>query len=169
MSEDILPLGNRLVRWEPGQPPKEQEPHVNVGQLWAGGIATALVAGAAALLGLLVARGLLHIPVYLPAKSSTVMDATAAWLAVLAAMSALFATGMLHILLVTTPRPDAFFSWFVALATAVAALWPFSTAASLPCKISSAIIATIIGAAIGSLLSGVRPSAVRCSRAHWER
>jgi hypothetical protein len=166
MGEDILPLGNRLVRWEPSQPPDDRAPHVKVGQLWAGGVATALVAAAAALLGLLIARGLLHIPVYLRTRDDVVMDVTAAWLAGLAAMSALFATGLLHILLLTTPRPDAFFGWFVALATAVAALWPFSTDVSLSCKIASAIIATIIGAAIGSLLNGVRPSAARYPRVY---
>jgi hypothetical protein len=52
-------------------------------------------------------------------------------LAILAAVAALLATGLMHLLLLSTPRPFRFFTWIVSLLTLVAVLAPFLTDAKL--------------------------------------
>ena len=96
-----------------------------------GGLATALVAASVAVVGVVIARGLFDVPVLAPTGEGTLGDASTARLAVLAALAALLATGLLHLLLVSTPRPFRFFTWIVALLTLVAVLAPFTTGAHL--------------------------------------
>jgi hypothetical protein len=132
---------------------------VNAGRLWTGGVATALVAALVALVGVLIARGLLDVPVLAPTDEGTLGNAKTLRLAVLAALAALLATGLLHLLLLSTPQPRRFFSWIMALATVAAALAPFLTDADLDQQVATAAIYLAIGVAIGSLLSGVARSA----------
>jgi len=132
---------------------------VNAGRLWTGGVATALVAALVALVGVLIARGLLDVPVLAPTDEGTLGNAKTLRLAVLAALAALLATGLLHLLLLSTPQPRRFFSWIMALATVAAALAPFLTDADLDEQVATAAIYLAIGVAIGSLLSGVARSA----------
>jgi hypothetical protein len=139
--------------------PPEAHRTVNAGRLWTGGVATALVAALVALVGVLIARGLLDVPVLAPTGEGTLGNANTLRLAVLAALAALLATGLLHLLLLSTPQPRRFFSWIVALATVAAALAPFLTDADLDEKVATAAIYLAIGVAIGSLLSGVARSA----------
>jgi hypothetical protein len=141
--------------------PSETSPTVDAGRLWTGGVATALVAALVAIVGVLICRGLLDVPVLAPTDEGTLGDATTFRLAALAALAALLATALLHLLLVSTPRPLRFFSWIVALATVAAALAPFLTDADLDEQLATAAIYLAIGIAIGSLLSGVGRSAVR--------
>jgi len=95
-----------------------------------------------------------------PTGEGTLGDASTARLAVLAALAALLATGLLHLLLVSTPRPFRFFTWIVALLTLVAVLAPFTTGAPGH-KVATAAINLVIGLAIGSLVPGVARSAIR--------
>jgi hypothetical protein len=134
---------------------------VDAGRLWTGGVATAVVAALVALVGVLICRGLLDVPVLAPTDEGTLGDVTTFRLAALAALAALLATGLLHLLLLSTPRPGQFFTWIVALATVAAALAPFLTDADLEEKVATSAIYLAIGIAIGSLLSGVARSAVR--------
>src|SRR5215213_9486867 len=94
---------------------------VDAGRLWTGGLATAAVAALVAVVGVLIARGLFDVPVLAPTGEGTLGDASTAWLAGLAALAALAATGLLHLLLLSTPRPGRFFTWIVGLATVIAA------------------------------------------------
>ena len=68
---------------------EEMEPaghvHVNTGRLWAGGIATAIVAALAVLAGVLITRGVLGIPVLAPKAASDFGDSSTAVYAGLAA------------------------------------------------------------------------------------
>lgn len=134
---------------------------VDAGRLWTGGVATAVVAALVALVGVLICRGLLDVPVLAPTDQGTLGDATTFRLAALAALAALLATGLLHLLLLSTPRPGQFFTWIVTLVTVAAALAPFLTDADLDEKVATSAIYLAIGIAIGSLLSGVARSAVR--------
>src|SRR6185437_3028571 len=87
---------------------EEMEPadhvHVNAGRLWAGGVATAIVAALAVLAGVLITRGVLGIPVLAPKAASDFGDSSTAVYAGLAAGCALLATALLHVLLLGTPR-----------------------------------------------------------------
>jgi Family of unknown function (DUF6069) len=141
--------------------PSDASRAVDAGRLWTGGVATALVAALVALVGVLICRGLLDVPVLAPTDEGTLGNATTFRLAALAALAALLATGLLHLLLLSTPRPVRFFTWIVTLATVAAALAPFLTDADLDEKVATAAIYLAIGIAIGSLLSGVARSAMR--------
>jgi Na+-driven multidrug efflux pump len=84
--------------------------------------------------------------------------------AVLAAVAALLATALMHLLLLSTPRPFRFFTWIISLLTVVAVLVPFMTDAVSATKVATAAINLVIGMAIGSLVSGAARSAIRLGR-----
>jgi Family of unknown function (DUF6069) len=141
--------------------PSDTSRAVDAGRLWTGGVATALVAALVALVGVLLCRGLLDVPVLAPTSEGTLGGASTFRLVGLAAVAALLATGLLHLLLLSTPRPVRFFTWIISLATIAAALAPFLTDADLDEQLATAAIYLAIGIAIGSLLSGVARSAMR--------
>ena len=136
-------------------------PKLDAGRLWTGGVATAAVAALVAVVGVLVARGLFDVPVLAPTGEGTLGDASTARLAGLAGVAALLATGLLHLLLLTTPRPGRFFTWIIGLATVIAAILPFMTDAEPATQLATGAINLAIGIAIGSLLSSVARSAMR--------
>jgi hypothetical protein len=144
--------------------PGGRRPDIDAGRLWTGGLATAVVAALVAVVGVLIARGLFDVPVLAPTEEGTLGNASTARLAGLAAAAALAATGLMHLLLLTTPRPTQFFTWIVSLLTVVAVIAPFSTDAELDTKVATAAISLAIGLAIGSLVPGVARSATRLGR-----
>jgi membrane associated rhomboid family serine protease len=137
---------------------------VDAARLWTGGLATALVAVLVAVVGVLIARGLFDVPVLAPTREGVLGGTSTARLAILAAVAALLATGLMHLLLVSTPRPFRFFTWIISLLTLVAVLAPFMADAGLATKVATAAIGLVIGMAIGSLVSGAARSATRLSR-----
>jgi hypothetical protein len=82
-------------------------------------------------------------------------------LVLVAAAAALLATGLVHLLLLSTPRPLTFFGWIIGLATVLAVLLPFSTAAPVDAKLATAAVDLVLGIAIRSLFSGVAARSVR--------
>jgi len=134
---------------------------VDARQLWSGGAATAMVAALIALAGVLVCRWLFNIPLLAPRQDGVWGNASTAGYALAAAAAALVATAIMHLLLLTTPRPRMFFSWIMGLATVIAVMYPFGTAAPVSQKVATAIINLIIGAAIGSLISGTAARVIR--------
>jgi len=144
----------------PGRPPSNR-PTVAAGQLWGGGVATAIVAALVALVGVLVSRWLVNIPLLAPMRDGAYGDVHTTTLVLLVAAASLVATGLLHLLLLTTPRPTLFFGWIITLATVLAVVVPFTTAAPLDQKAATSIVFLIIGVAIGTLLSGVGARSVR--------
>jgi Family of unknown function (DUF6069) len=151
--------------------PRQQEPcpqrasspdrTVDARQLWSGGAATAIVAALIALVGILVCRWLFGIPVLAPRQDGAWGDASTAGYAIAAAAAALAATAVMHLLLLTTPRPQMFFGWIIALATVIAVVFPFGTAAPLSQKAATAVINLVLGAAIGSLIHGTAARSIR--------
>jgi hypothetical protein len=150
---------------QPGRPglgrPYTARPQVDAGRLWPGGIATAVVAGLVALVGVLVCRWLFGIPLLAPRQDGAYGDAHTTGLVLVAAAAALIATGLVHLLMLSTPRPLTFFSWIIGLATVLAVLVPFSTSAPLTAKVATAVVDLVLGVAIGSLISGVAARLVR--------
>ena len=133
---------------------------VHAGTLWAGGAATALVAALIALVGILVVRELFDTPVIYPPDDGFFGSQTTA-LMIYAAIAALAATALVHVLMLTTPRALSFFGWIMGLLTIAATLAPFITDDSTESKIGSAAIYLVIGIAITSLISGVARTARR--------
>jgi hypothetical protein len=134
---------------------------IDAGRLWAGGAATAVVCALIAVVGILLARGVFDVAVLAPEGEGTWGDADTGKYALYAALAALVATGLLHLLLVSTPRPLVFFGWIIGLATVAAAVAPLATNASTESKVTTGLINLVIGIAIGTLLSGAARMAVR--------
>ena len=91
-------------------------------------MATALVAGGIGVVGVLLVRGVLNIPI-LSAKGRLV-DQAMAVVPIWAGLAALVATALLHLLLLTTPRQTAFFGAIGAAVTAIVVLQVFLVSGS---------------------------------------
>ncbi|MFE1295130.1 DUF6069 family protein [Streptomyces sp. NPDC058731] len=136
-------------------------PGVDAGRLWSGGVMAAGVAGLAAVAALLVVRGVLGVALLVPRGDDVMASASTGRLAAAAAVASLAATGLVHVLALTVPRPGRVLTWLIATGTAAAVLFPFTTAASTGTRLGTAAVNLAIGATIGSLLSAVGRGAVR--------
>jgi uncharacterized protein DUF6069 len=131
------------------------------GRFWAGGVATAVVAALIALVGILICRWTLNIPILAPAGDGAWGDAHTGEYALVAALVALVAAGLLYLLMLSTPQPDLFFRWIIGLVTLIAVVYPFSSGAPLDQKIATAVVNLVLGLAIGSLLTATSARAIR--------
>ncbi len=137
----------------------EDRPGVDAGRLWAGGIATAVVAALIAVVGLLIARGLFGVAVLAPKGAGLWGDATTSTYAIIAALAALVATGLMHVLCLTTPTPSQFFGWIMVLITLIAVVLPLTLGVELSTKIATALINLVLGLAIASIISNMAAGA----------
>lgn len=137
---------------------------VDAGRLWAGGAATALVSGLIVLVGVLIVRGLLNVPVLSPTRAGMIGDGTTGAYAAAAIVVALLATALLYLLMLTTPHPERFFQWIMALVTVAAVALPFSVSAAWQPQLATAVINLVVGAAILTLLTEVAKASVRRRR-----
>ncbi|MDX6390213.1 MAG: hypothetical protein QOJ73_1276 [Streptosporangiaceae bacterium] len=142
-----------------------EPPRLRPGRLWAGGVATAVVAALVVVAGVFIARGILGIPVLAPKAAGNLGSSTTGVYAGVAAAGALLATGLLHVLLLGAPRPLSFFIWITALADLIVVAAPFAQPATLQSKVFTAVINLVAGVAVITLLSGVARSAVRAPTA----
>ena len=108
-------------------------------------------------------RALLRIDVYAPRAAGAFGDSDTITLCVTAAVAALAATGLAHLLIVSTPRPMAYLSWIIGLVTAAAVVLPFTYVPNLTVAVAQAVINLLIGLAIGSLITAAAGSAVRAT------
>lgn len=139
--------------------PPDGRRRFSVARLWAGGVAVALVAALAAAVALLLVRGVLDIPVFAPAQEGTMELTSTGQLALGAALAALAATAVLHLLMLATPQPGRFLGWIIALGTAAVMLLPFTSTASWKAKAGTAGVCLVIGVVIGTLLATVARTA----------
>ncbi len=130
-------------------------------QFWAGAVATAVVAALIALVGILICRWTLGIPILAPAGDGAWGNAHTGEYVLLAALIAIAAAGVLYLLVLGTPQPGMFFDWILGLSTLVAVVYPFSTGAALDQKAATAVVDLVLGIAITSLLTAVAARAVR--------
>jgi len=139
--------------------PPAARPRVDALRLWSGGLMTALVAALTAVVGVLLVRGVLGIAVFAP-EGDGAMGA-AGMPAGGAALTAVAATLLLHVLCLGTPQPGRFFSWIITLATLLMMLLPFTTSAAIATKIGTAALYLAVGLTIGVLLASVARGALR--------
>jgi hypothetical protein len=78
-----------------------------------------------------------------------------------AAFLALLATGLAHLLSVSTPDPKRFFSWIIWLATAIGVALPFTIDAEPEAQVAVAVVNLVLGIGIYSLLIATLRRSVR--------
>jgi hypothetical protein len=139
----------------------DQKSDLDPPRLWAGGVATAVVASLAAVAGVLTARGVFKIPVMAPERFGLWGDADTGTYALLAFAVALAATGLRYLLSVTTPAPEQFFNWIMATSTVIAIVLPLTLGADLASQVATAVINLGLGAIITILVSSTAASASR--------
>jgi Family of unknown function (DUF6069) len=145
---DDQPAGTTTGRTQP-----------DAARLWSAGLATALVAALTGLVGVLVVRAL-GIWVYAPREFGTFGDTTTLTLCACAALAALAATGLVQLLLMSTPRPLAYFGWIIGLLAVVAAVLPILAGGPMAVLLAEAVIHAVVGAAIGVLVANAAGSAL---------
>lgn len=143
---------------------EETRADADAGRLWAGGAATALVAAGVALIGVMVLHSLLHAAIVSPTGLRQAAGYAMIAFPVSAAILTLLATGLLHLLMTTTPRASQFFAWIASLALALLILQVFLHQTDLLTQAETAAFYLLIGVAIISSLLGVSRSAVRYHR-----
>jgi hypothetical protein len=118
------------------------------------------VAGLVALVGVLIGEGVFDLamvePPLLPVGGSFAVR-----YALTAALLALVATAVAHLLAISTPRPRAFFSWLVGLATLAGVVLPFALDGTLGGRVATALVNLVIGLSVLSLLSSVLARTIR--------
>jgi hypothetical protein len=132
---------------------------INARVLWAGGVATAIVAALVVLVGLLIVQELLDTSV-VPGGDGLLGSQTLS-LMFYAALAALAATALLHLLMLSTPRARTFFAWIMILLTIIVALLPLTVDDTWEVRIASSLIYLVTGIVITSLVTGVGFSALR--------
>src|SRR6202451_864913 len=140
----------------PASPDDAGSPRVrpDSGRFWAGAVATAIVAALIALVGILICRWTLNIPILAPAGDGAWGDAHPGGYALVAAV-------LRYLLVLSTPNPGLFFRWIIGLVTLIAVVYPFSSGAPLEQKFVTAIVNLVVGVAIGSLLLATAGRAIR--------
>ena len=137
---------------------------LNAGKLWGGGIATAGVAALTATVGILIARGLLDIPVLAPQGAGIWGNANTITYALGAAAAAVAATALLQLLAAITPNPSRFFAWIMFLLTTIVTVLPLTLDAPTAARLATAVINLVVGIAITSMLTTTARTATRLPR-----
>jgi len=150
-------------------PEPEATRRVDARPLFSGGVATAVVAALTALVGILVCRWLFNVPILSPRREGAWGNASTAGYVLGAAACALAATGLMYLLLISTPYPRVFFGWIIGLATVVAVVFPFSSTAPVSQKIATGLVNLVLGIVIGSLIAEVSRRVTRRRVVRYDR
>lgn len=140
----------------------DETTRADAGRLWAGGAVTALVAAGVALVAVLVMQRLLDVSVRTPNGGRPEDPMTV--MPIVAAAVTLLATGLLHVLMSTTPRAPHFFGWIAGLVLTLVLLVIFLNGTKLITQVETAAFYLVIGIAISSSLVGIAHTAVRYHR-----
>src|SRR4051812_47385748 len=142
-----------------GNQPQDVRPGIDARRLWAGGVATAVIAALLAVVGLLIARGVFEVEVLAPKGEGVWGNASTTTYALVAAAVALLATGLMHLLSVATPAPSQFFGWIMVLVTLIAVVLPLTLTVAPSAKIATAAINLVIGLVIAAVVNSMAASA----------
>ena len=160
-SADSFPSSNadaqtvRLTR-----PTTASRPALDATRLWTGGLATAAVSAMIGFVGVLVLRAV-AVQLRFPVAGALNTDRGSVLLCTGAAIAALAATAIAHLLLVSTPRPLAYLGWIIGLATAAATVLPLTFGLPFATASAHGVLNLVIGLTIGSLAMGAAYSASR--------
>lgn len=134
-----------------GVPAPKARVSVDAPRFWAGAVTTAVVAGLAALLWVLVFTGVFDVPIL----QSILGSRLALGHALSAGIAALIAAAVLNLLILSTPRPRLFFGWIVALATASLAVFPLAVTRDVDASLATGGMVIMVGLIIGTSLAAV--------------
>lgn len=129
-------------------------------RLWAGGAATMIVAAGVGFVGVLVIQAIFRVP-GLHKVGAEVFALDQISLAISAAIAALLATGVLHLLMVSTPRAHTFFAWIMSLFVLGLIVQELIGGGGWLQKILLSALYLVIAVAITSLLTGVGRTAIK--------
>ena len=133
---------------------------IDAKKLWAGAAATMVVAALVAAVGVLVVETLLDVNLLSPSERGVLGWSHRASYPAGAAVLALGAAAILHLLLLGVPRPLAFFGWLMALAGIGLAVVPFGYDASLEVQVCTAAVEVVVVLSVWILLSSAGRRAV---------
>jgi len=133
---------------------------VDAKQLWAGAAATIVVAALVAAVGVLVIETFLDVKLLPPAERGVLGWSNKASYPAGAAVLALGAAGVLHLLLLGVPRPLVFFGWLMALVGIALAVVPFGRDAALKVQVCTAAMEVAVVLSVWTLLSAAGRRAV---------
>jgi hypothetical protein len=142
----------------------DEQARADAGRLWAGGVVTALVAAGVALVAVMVSDKLLHVTLLNPDGTREAADDAMVMLPLLVAIVTLLATGLLHLLMTTTPRAPQFFASIGALVMVLVLLQVYLSASDVTGRLATGVLYLLVGVVIISSLSGVARTAVRYHR-----
>ncbi len=128
---------------------------VEAATLWAGAVATTLVAGLVSIVGVVATQTLPNVHVIAPSGGGDYVEATAWRLTAATVIATLAAALLMHLLLLLNPRPLLFFQCVTLLMTATVTLWPFTTDAALSSKTATALVYLSVGVSIATLTATV--------------
>ncbi|SMD26553.1 DUF6069 family protein [Kibdelosporangium aridum] len=137
-----------------------ERPGVNAARLWASGLATAVVAALLAIVGIMIARGILDVPVLAPKGEGVWGNANTFTYALLSGAAALLATGLMHLLVLAVSTPRQFFTWIMVLATLIAVVLPLTLTVEPGAKVATAVINLAIGLAITIIINSATSAAL---------
>ena len=155
----VQPVPVQPVPVEPVVAAVPTGPSVDAGRYWAGVVATALVTALIGLVGVLIVDQILDIE--LVVRDIVGTGSTGAAFVVGGVLASIAAGGLLQLLVMSTPKPRAFFGWIMFLATLTAALLPLTWTDVLESAIASGLVNALIGIAIWSLMIGVLSRTLR--------
>ncbi|PJI93228.1 DUF6069 family protein [Luteimicrobium subarcticum] len=146
----------------PATPTEPFDPKLTLdaGRFVAGALATALVAALVGLIGVIIIEGVFD-QTMVPPPDLFSSGSHAATFAIDSALFALLASGVLALLVVSTPRPKRFFGWIMVLAIALVTLLPFAWTSHTDRAILTALVNFVMGVATWSLLAGVATRTIR--------
>ena len=136
------------------EPQRTSLQEVHPYRLWAGGLATAVVAALLVAAVSKVLHSVFGIVLAIPGDTGAWGPAEVGWYAAAAALAALMATALMHLLIICTPRPMRFFCWIVLLETALTVAAPFGGGAARSAELATAGLNLLLGLAIGTLVAG---------------
>jgi hypothetical protein len=142
-----------------------RRPVLDAAKLWTGGLASAVIAALVSLVGMLVLRVLAQVAPYGHDLAAATVNPVV--LCVGAALAALVATAVAHLLLVSTPSPLAYLGWILGLSTAAAAVLPFAIGIPLATAVAVGLLHLVIGLSIGSLVVNTAATAARVPGTVW--
>lgn len=135
------------------------------GRLWLGGVVTAVSAALVTLLGIVVARGCAHVPILAPVTAGTWGGAPTVGYVLGAAVVALAATGLMHLLVRHTRSPSRYFAGVMVPLTVAAAVLPLPLLADRAGRTVTALLNLLIGLVVLVLVNDAAAGAVGRVRA----